>query len=46
MVSSDETILVHEGNDYVMVKAGQAVERRAEDFMLFVMKWRPNFEDD
>jgi hypothetical protein len=46
MVSIDETVLVHEGNEYVIVKAGQPVDRRAEAFMLFVMRWRPNFEDD
>jgi outer membrane protein assembly factor BamB len=40
----DNEVMVHEGGGYAILKDGQVVDRREEAYMLFVMKFRPDWE--
>jgi len=46
MAAAGNTLLVHETDDYVLLKSGREEGRREEEFMLFVQKLRPQYEGE
>lgn len=40
----DDEVMVHEGGGYSILKDGQVVDHREEGYILFVMKYRPDWE--
>jgi hypothetical protein len=41
----NDEVMVYEGDGYTILKDGQAVETKPEAFMLFVMKFRPDWQN-
>jgi outer membrane protein assembly factor BamB len=45
LAAADGSLLVHEGDHYLLLRSGHIEARRTEEFMLFVQKLRPNLTD-
>lgn len=41
----NDEVMVHEGDGYTILRDGQAVESRSEAYMLFVMKYHPDWQN-